>query len=89
MTKSTASRQNMVIASLFLALVGKRIQQLTGVQLTMDDALTLIGIALVAWHAITSFVLLYFPPPVPPGAPPVSPIRPEASGQPQQGVKSS
>jgi len=60
----SAQRSNVVMVSLVAALVVPRIQQMTGIVLTIDDVAALIALAGVLWHAVAQTFERYFPPPI-------------------------
>lgn len=63
-------RGNTVMVGLIAAIAIPRIEQLTGVKLSIDDVAALIGLAGVVWHGAATAVERYFPPPPNPTSPP-------------------
>lgn len=58
-------RGNTVMVGLIAALIVPRIEQTTGIKLTIDDVAALIALAGVAWHGLATAIERYFPPPNP------------------------
>ena len=58
---------NRVTAALVASLLIPWVQKLTGVQLTLDQAVGLVGLSVEAFHAIAAVLTRYFPPPNQPG----------------------
>ena len=70
---TNASRGNAASAMLVAALLIPRIQRATGVVLTVDDAMVLMGMFAAGWHWTCTVFEKYFPPP--------NPITPEKPAQ--------
>jgi hypothetical protein len=58
-------RSNTVMVGLVAALIVPRIEQTTGIKLTIDDVAALIALAGVAWHGLATAFERYLPPPNP------------------------
>jgi len=56
---------NRVTAALVASLLIPWVQKLTGVQLTLDQAVGLVGLSVAAFHTIAAVLVRYFPPPNP------------------------
>lgn len=64
---------NRVTAALVASLLIPWVERLTGVKLTPDEAVGLVGLAVAAFHGIATLFTRYFPPPNP--TQPVSPAK--------------
>lgn len=60
---------NRVTAALVASLLVPWVHRLTGITLTIDQAVGLVGLSVAAFHGIAKLFLLYFPPPSGPSAP--------------------
>ena len=56
---------NRVTVALVASLLIPWVQKLTGVQLTLDQAVGLVGLSVAAFHTIAVVFVRYFPPPNP------------------------
>ena len=73
---------NRLLAAAMAALLAPWLEREMGIKLTEDQAIGLVGLAPVVYHALAAFAqkcvsafVLYFPPPVRPTAPAIIPAK--------------
>jgi len=61
----STQRKNATIVVLAAAIVVPRIQQWTGIKLTVDDVADMVALGITVWHGAATVLEHYFPPKIP------------------------